>query len=57
MFAEIDDLIAQEAPAVPVWNRTYRYYVGSHVQGLELSYSPYHFPLGKLRLLPKTASR
>lgn len=53
VFAEIDDLLAQEAPAVPVWNRTYRYYVGNHVQGLELSYSPYHFPLGKLRLLPR----
>jgi ABC-type transport system substrate-binding protein len=53
VFAEIDDLIALESPAVPVWNRNYRYYVASHVQGLELSYSPYTFPLGKLRLLPK----
>ena len=44
VFAEIDDLIAQEAPAVPVWSRTYRYYVGNHVQGLELSYSPVPLP-------------
>jgi ABC-type transport system substrate-binding protein len=57
VFSEIDDLVAQEAPAVPVWNRTYRYYVAHHVQGLELSYSPYTFPLGKLHLLPKAAAR
>jgi ABC-type transport system substrate-binding protein len=56
VFAEIDDVIAQEAPAVPVWNRTYRYYVGTHVRGLELSYSPYYFPLGQLRLLPREAA-
>lgn len=50
LFALLDDLLAREAPAIPLWGRTHRYYVGDHVQGLEVSYFPFHFPLGRVRL-------
>lgn len=53
LFAALDELVAREVPAVPLWGRQYRYYVGDHVQGLELSYFPYHFPLRSVRLVPK----
>jgi peptide/nickel transport system substrate-binding protein len=52
LFAALDDLVARDVPAVPLWGRTYRYYVGEHVQGLELSYFPFHFPLSRVSLLP-----
>jgi ABC-type transport system substrate-binding protein len=50
LFAALDDLVAQDVPAVPLWGRTYRYYVGDNVQGLELSYFPFHFPLSRVSL-------
>jgi peptide/nickel transport system substrate-binding protein len=53
LFAALDDLVAKDAPAVPLWGRTYRYYVGEHVQGLELSYFPFHFPLSRVSLLAR----
>ncbi|HET9315040.1 MAG TPA: ABC transporter substrate-binding protein [Vicinamibacteria bacterium] len=53
LFAALDDLVAKDVPAVPLWGRTYRYYVGDHVQGLELSYFPFHFPLSRVSLLSR----
>lgn len=53
LFAALDDLVARDVPAVPLWGRTYRYYVGQHVQGLELSYFPFHFPLNRVSLLSR----
>ena len=53
LFAALDDLVAKDVPAVPLWGRTYRYYVGEHVQGLELSYFPFHFPLSRVSLLAR----
>jgi ABC-type transport system substrate-binding protein len=50
LFVALDDLVARDVPAVPLWGRTYRYYVGDHVQGLELSYFPFHFPLSRVSL-------
>jgi peptide/nickel transport system substrate-binding protein len=53
LFAALDDLVAKDVPAVPLWGRTYRYYIGEHVQGLELSYFPFHFPLSRVSLLAR----
>ena len=53
LFAALDDLVATDVPAVPLWGRTYRYYVGAHVQGMELSYFPFHFPLNRVSLLAR----
>ena len=51
LFATLDELVAKDVPALPLWGRTYRYYIGDHVQGLELSYFPFHFPLSRVSLL------
>jgi ABC-type transport system substrate-binding protein len=53
LFAQLDELVAKDVPAVPLWGRTYRYYVGDNVQGLELSYFPFHFPLSRVSLAAK----
>jgi peptide/nickel transport system substrate-binding protein len=53
LFAALDELVARDVPVVPLWGRTYRYYVGEHVQGLELSYFPFHFPLSRVSLLSR----
>ncbi len=53
LFSALDDLVAKDVPVVPLWGRTYRYYVGEHVQGLELSYFPFHFPLNRVSLLAR----
>jgi ABC-type transport system substrate-binding protein len=53
LFAALDALVARDVPALPLWGRTYRYYVGAHVQGLELSYFPFHFPLSRVSLLAR----
>ena len=53
LFAALDDLVARDVPAVPLWGRTYRYYVGDHVRGLQLSYFPFHFPLSRVSLVER----
>jgi ABC-type transport system substrate-binding protein len=53
LFAALDDLVARDVPALPLWGRTFRYYVGEHVRGLELSYFPFQLPLHRVSLLER----
>jgi ABC-type transport system substrate-binding protein len=50
LYARIDEAVARDVPLVPLWGRSWPYFVGEHVEGLELPYLPLQIRLARVSL-------
>jgi peptide/nickel transport system substrate-binding protein/oligopeptide transport system substrate-binding protein len=50
LYAGVDEAIERDVPAIPLWGRSYQYFVASDVRGLELSYLPFQVRLAGVSL-------
>lgn len=50
LYSQVDETVARDVPAIPLWGRTYQYFVGQHVKGLELPFLPFQLRLAGVSL-------
>lgn len=50
LYSQVDLVLARDVPAIPLWGRTYQYFVAHHVKGLELGYLPFQIQLARVSL-------